>query len=425
MASQFVFAQGIVQSPYAQFGYGDIESLASARMSGMGGSGISLLHPYQINLRNPAAAAYNRQYVIFESGFYGQSSKLSSSTSRQNIVSGNIQYLSLLVPMSAKNWTVIAGLAPYSSANTRFFSNTSVSGTNPDSNYVRSRKTINGGLNQVFITNAIKLPKGFALGLTTSYVFGTITRNNESVALRLLEDSSYLHSSTKSVIRSKEIYRFIDFKLGLSYAKKVSSKYSIGLGATATFNKALDATRELTNTINTNNLTQGGTGYAVYTDTVSQEKNSNVRLPVEYGFGFNIDRINKWSFAVDYTYTDFSRYKSFDAVNEFRNANRISFGVEFTPKYNAMRGYINKMVFRAGAFYNETPYVVRGTQITDQAVTFGLGLPIGKGGVGMLNLAGVVGKRGTTSNGLIQENYFRFLISMNINDRWFMRYKVD
>ncbi len=310
---------------------------------------------------------------------------------------------------------------PYSNANTRFTTNTPVNGI--DSAYVLNRKTIDGGLNQVFITNAIKLPKGFSIGLTTSYVFGTITRRNEG-ALVHQESGAIESAPTKSVVRSKEQYKFIDFKLGLGYSKRINTKYGIGFGATASFNKALNAKRELMNTVNSNNLTSGATGYEVYNDTISQDKN-NAQLPVEYGFGFNIERIGKWSFAVDYTYTDFSRYSSFDQVNVFGNAQKLSAGLEFVPKYDAMRGYLNRVVFRAGGYYTQTPFIVNNTRITDYAGTFGLGLPIGKGGVGMLNLGFVVGKRGTTSNGLIQENYFRFLVSMNINDRWFMRYKVD
>lgn len=434
-STQFLCAQGISQTPYAQFGFGDVETLTNTRLEGMGGAGTSLVNPYQINFKNPASAAYNRQYVIFEAGFYGQNANLATETKKQQILSGNINYLALLIPLSAKNWTLIAGLAPYSNANTKYniLSKTVFPTDAPvqgrDSATVNNFKTIDGGLNQVFITNAIKLPKGFSLGLTTSLVLGTINRKNEGVEQNFYR--GFLENpSTKTVIRSKEVYRFIDFKLGIGYHKVVSSKYAIGIGATGTFNQVITANRELINSINSNNLTSAATGYLLYSDTVSQD-NLNAKLPSVYTFGFNFENINKWNIALDYAYTDYSRYKSFDPTNVFSSGHRVTVGTEFIPSYDAIKGYLKRVVYRFGGYYNQTPLKVstpakvEGTQILDVGGTIGLGLPVGKGGIGMLNLAVAVGRRGTTDHGLVAENYFRFFVGLNVNDRWFVRYKVE
>jgi len=55
-------------------------------------------------------------------------------------------------------------------------------------------------------------------------------------------------------------------------------------------------------------------------------------------------------------------------------------------------------------------------------VTFGLGLPI-TGSLSNVNLGFEFGKKGTTSNSLVQENYFNINIGVSLNDKWFVRSK--
>jgi hypothetical protein len=40
-----------------------------------------------------------------------------------------------------------------------------------------------------------------------------------------------------------------------------------------------------------------------------------------------------------------------------------------------------------------------------------------------VNLSAEFGRRGTTVNNLIQENYFRFTLGVNILERWFVKSK--
>lgn len=422
---QFLFAQGITQTPYSQFGYGDVETLVNARMVGTGGAGLASALPYQINFKNPAMAAYNRQFVIFEGGFYGQNLRLSTANGNQRILNGNIQYLSLLIPLSQKNWTVIAGIAPYSNANTRYRTEAKIDGlissTNEmvDSGYVFNSRFLEGGLNQVFITNAIKLPKGFSVGLQTSFILGTITRRNNGL-LQNIQGGQLEIVNTTTQIKSSEIYRFLEFKPSIGYIRKLNEKNQIGFGATATFNRAMSARRELIT-----NILSRSNGFSIYSDTVSQTKSDAV-LPSEYSFGSTFTRFNKFNASIDYTYIDYSRYKSFAPVNIFTTGHKLNAGLEYVPRYDAIRGYLKRIAYRFGGYYYIMPYSINGTSINEYAATFGLGLPVGKSsGIGMLNLAFSLGQRGTTENNLVRENYFRFFVGLNINDKWFRKYKVD
>jgi hypothetical protein len=56
------------------------------------------------------------------------------------------------------------------------------------------------------------------------------------------------------------------------------------------------------------------------------------------------------------------------------------------------------------------------------AMNFGLGLPI-TGSLSNVNIGLEVAKKGTTSNNLVQENYFNLSIGVTLNDKWFVRSK--
>ena len=58
-------------------------------------------------------------------------------------------------------------------------------------------------------------------------------------------------------------------------------------------------------------------------------------------------------------------------------------------------------------------------------MSFGLGLPLGRK-LSSLNLGSEFGKKGTTDNNLIQENYFNFRLSLSLTDtNWFQKRKID
>jgi hypothetical protein len=69
-----------------------------------------------------------------------------------------------------------------------------------------------------------------------------------------------------------------------------------------------------------------------------------------------------------------------------------------------------------------TPLDLQGKHIQEVGISFGLGLPIKKS-KSMINLSASFGKTGTTLNGLIQENFVRFTIGVNVFENWFFKSK--
>ena len=62
-------------------------------------------------------------------------------------------------------------------------------------------------------------------------------------------------------------------------------------------------------------------------------------------------------------------------------------------------------------------------------MTFGMGIPVRRSNVpgvvrvNTINTGLVIGRRGTTNNGLIQETYLNFYLGLTLNDKWFIKYK--
>ena len=68
------------------------------------------------------------------------------------------------------------------------------------------------------------------------------------------------------------------------------------------------------------------------------------------------------------------------------------------------------------------------SKVDDFGISFGLGLPLGRK-LSNLNLGFEFGKKGTTSNNLIQENYFNVRLGLSLiaagRQAWFQKRRID
>ena len=103
------------------------------------------------------------------------------------------------------------------------------------------------------------------------------------------------------------------------------------------------------------------------------------------------------------------------------------------PKVNSISSYWERVTYRAGIRFEDTGLLIKGssnsdfTKIKDFGISFGLGLPLRD--LSNLNLGIEYGKKGSTINNLIQENYFNFKVSLSLNAignlAWFVKRKID
>ena len=74
--------------------------------------------------------------------------------------------------------------------------------------------------------------------------------------------------------------------------------------------------------------------------------------------------------------------------------------------------------------FEKTGLNINNESIKEFGISFGLGLPVGDL-FSNANVGFEIGKRGTTNNNLIQENFVNFQLSLSLNDRWFQKRKYD
>ena len=72
----------------------------------------------------------------------------------------------------------------------------------------------------------------------------------------------------------------------------------------------------------------------------------------------------------------------------------------------------------------ETGLSLNGEAVNEFGISFGVGLPIKNTG-SSVNLGFEIGRRGTTDNDLIRENYFKFTLGLAIFERWFLQRKYQ
>jgi hypothetical protein len=116
-----------------------------------------------------------------------------------------------------------------------------------------------------------------------------------------------------------------------------------------------------------------------------------------------------------------NRFGSIQNVS-FENSTKVAVGGFYVPKYDSFSNYLSRIIYRGGFRYENTGLVINNQSINDYAVTFGLGLPVG---LSKINLGVELGKRGTTTSGLIEENYINVTVGLSLSDLWFIKRKID
>ncbi|MDG1452800.1 MAG: hypothetical protein P8Q33_08455, partial [Polaribacter sp.] len=159
------------------------------------------------------------------------------------------------------------------------------------------------------------------------------------------------------------------------------------------------------------------------------------RLPTKTNFGIGMGKLDKWYVGVEYENQNAIETLGFSNTSNlaynYGNSNRISLGGFYLPKINSISSYWSRVTYRAGIRFENTGLRVDGsglntnfTPIDDIGISFGLGLPLKQ--LSSLNLGFEYGKKGTTANSLIQENYFNFRLGLSLTDtNWFQKRKID
>ena len=395
-------------SPFSYLGVGEVYTGGTAVQAAMGGLGVANSNGIYINTLNPALLARNR-YTVFEMGVNMEGKMMQNDRQLSNTFDGSLNPIMLALPASPR-WTLVLGLAPVSTVNYQTSTSQKLSIVGTDS--IRYSYKGEGGLNKAVVANGVRIFKDMYVGLETAYLFGVI--NRDVTTQNLSDGQSYVVKRD-----NRENYSSLNFKLGWAWKPKLSKDYFLNLGATAEFGQSLGAKSLTRFTIN------NAGGQQVNADTLKQVT-GKVSLPATYRFGISFEKPAKLLVSLDYSLTQWSGFQNLNGSNEnLRNASTVALGAEYIPKFDALNGYFNHVMYRAGVNYTTSPYSLNGKEAAkDMSFSVGASFPLRT--ISYINVAYVRGKRGSFTTTGIEEVYNKIVVGFSLGDfYWFRKAKID
>ena len=408
-----VFAQANVDSPYSMFGLGQVRNKTlNTRLQGMGGVSAALFGKDLVNAANPASyAMIDTLTFLFDAGVYAKGSTFSTSSLSERASAASFDYVAMGCALT-KWWKMALGAQPYSNVGYNVVT------TFHDELLGNYNQTFqgDGGLNQVFWGNAFRLGEHFAVGANANYVFG----DSKSITTLSFPDSAYLISSRRS--RDIMISSFM-FDYGVLYQGQVAPGYTLSAGIT--YNQRINLKGSQTiyiRSLEGNEDNVAGAEYLI--DTLFYDKNNDARLtmPQGFGVGVSVQKLNRWTLGADFSWDQWSAFRRNGSNDMLQDAWRVAVGGEYYPTSSSVSNYWTKMSYRLGAVYERTYLNLNGQSINKIGVTAGMTLPLPRS-LSKVVLGLEVGKCGTKSANLIQENYAKLSAGVSINERWFLKRK--
>ncbi|HRO44086.1 MAG TPA: hypothetical protein PL009_14725, partial [Flavipsychrobacter sp.] len=323
--------------------------------------------------------------------------------------SATLSHITIGIPLGKRGGLAL-GLRPFTRVYYRMNDSLNLDGVGPSLKVYSG----DGSTNYAFVGGAYEF-KGFSVGFNFGYLFGTV-RN--SVILQKQYDTVNAYNSDFS--RYTKIGGLY-YKVGLQYNAKLNEQMRLRVGGTLAMSQSLNAWQD-----NYGVLWRSVGGGTVF-DTAQNAKDvkGKVKLPTTYSFGVQLAGNDKWTVGLDYTGSQWSEFRNFgDTKDSVTNSYKIGIGGELTPDPTSLYKYLSRVTYRLGFYFGKDFVTLRNTDINFYAVTVGASLPF-KRSMDRLHLAMEVGRRGTESNGLVRENFFRFHLGISLNDRWFVKRKYD
>ncbi len=395
-------------SIYSRYGLGDLQPTESVHALGMGGACVADNNPIYINLFNPASYS-NAQKTTLQFAAFGERNTVRSvNTLGVPTGTANINYLNLLFPVIKNKIGVSIGFIP----KTRMYYNLS---SKTDFNGIDSiTKEYNGqgGLQAVYVGTAYKY-KGLSLGGNIHFNFGNF--NNESI--------NYFSSSSFAVASNRKDNKKINglnFDLGAQYEIKLKHENKIKFGAVWTPSANLNADRfRLDKTLATATT-------SIDTLTIDSTK-GKIILPGKLGFGASLDLGIYWRINADYIINNWSDFAVFKEKDSTKNSGIFRLGASFIPNSTINKSIFRRMEYKLGFFTGTEIVQLKSKQINTTGFTAGTSIPLRRryNAAAIINLGIQAGTRGTTTDGLVKENFTRFNFGITFNDIWFLKYKYD
>ena len=422
------YAQEGTASPYSFYGIGSLKFKGTVENRSMGGITV-YSDSIHVNLSNPASyasknlAIYNNESrpVKFAIGGGHTNAKLKSDNGTDEVNSTTLDYIAMSFPIGKFGLGI--GLIPYTSVGYKLE-------TLNDDSELYSQFRGKGGVNKAYTSLGYLVNNKLSLGVDFGFNFGNI--KNNTIQYVYTNEGDLAQYQTREDNNSD--LAGITLNFGAIYKTVLANGFE--LTSSLTYRPKTNLTSKNSRTFNTITINaSNGDEYVVNSieaDLAAQNlKQTELALPAKLSVGTGIGQPNRWFVGLEYTLLNTSQFKnvlyeSSDSAGnvKYTNASSFSLGGFFIPDYNSFSSYLKRVVYRAGIRFEETGLNINDEAINEFGISFGVGLPIGNA-FSNANFGVEFGKKGTTNQNLIQENFIKFQLSLSFNDRWFQKRKFN
>jgi len=412
MFPALLFAQfnNNTSSPYSRYGLGELHPYSFGRSTAMGGASIASRNNQQINLANPASYdAIDSLGFMFEFAIDGKTSKFSNDVGNATASDINFQYFAMNFQLSNRMGASL-GLVPFTDVGYNVTVNEVIKNTGP----VTTTYYGAGTISNFFLGFSIQPFKFLSVGSNLNYFFGMLNKNAEVV---------FSGASDFYQVQQYTSLRVADFSFdfGAQATIPLKNKNEIVLGVIFENNPKYNA---FYSDITQKNLSSGS---AIDQDTLfyTEEEKGVIEFPFTYGFGISYVKENSLEINADYYHQSWSDAKFLGEKSDYlTDLDKFAVGAEWIPDKFSIKSFSSRVAYRLGFKYEQTYLMFNNRQINDFGITFGVGLPVYRS-KSTINVAAEFGKKGTTDDNLVLEDYFRLNLMVNLYDLWFIKRRFD
>lgn len=422
-------AQVTTQSPYSRYGLGNIQPSVLPQYRAMGGISTAIFSPTgysNINMQNPASYA-GISLTTADIGASGTIMNLKRGDGSERSFNGSLNHVALAFPVS-RGSALSIGLLPYSELGYEFSNRATLgSASGGSSEQVDYLYAGEGGLNKAYLGYGFQIGEHFRVGANAEYIFGNLIQTGSSELVRQTDEAGN-PNTVNARVQSKNSIGGVAFSYGAQYNIPLNSKTSFTLGYSGSSASNINSKRAV---IATQYLKDLSGNELTASDTVSnvQGASAKMKLPLVHNFGISLQKYNVWVIGADYRRGKWSDLSIGDENQQLQDTYGYSVGGQITPDITSIGSYWNRVDYRLGFSYDKTYVRLNDQDIKQSAITLGFGFPLApspsRRSFYKINFTTEIGRRGTMSNSLIQENFVNFHLGFTLNDRWFQRFKFD
>lgn len=400
-------SQNTINSPYSMFGPGEVRAGEFFRNMSMGGISQGFRDSQTVNFVNPASYTVTDSLsFIFDATVFYHLYQQKVSNPQQEQLSSYSSPGSLAFSFPVFNWwSIAAGFMPYSQTGYQI-TDLQNDATNGTINYLYEGS---GGINRVFLGHGVEVFNGLSLGVNFSYLFG----KSEDLLMSSSDSSGFFRTAWRYSDNTDGL--LIDYGLQWEVPLKENRKLTFG----ATYTQSSDIQLKQNTSI-----LRDLPGVTFIQDTLRFEEGEKgeMYLPDAFGAGVFMQFNPQWGAGLDFQTQNWSQYAVNGNTANLNDSRQYRFGVVLNPRVETYSGFLSRLEYRAGVRYGESFLNVQNSTFNEFGISFGLSVPVRRS-LSALNIGFEYAQRTPSNENLISENFFRFNIGVNINERWFVKRK--